>query len=219
MLLWSVKGGSGTSVVAASLSIINSRHRPTLLVDLAGDQPAILGSARPHLGLDDWLVRRSPGEFDDLLVAANDNLQIAWRTSDSDFRHETAAWTRLARLLEQRHTDGTDIVVDAGLAPVAAPLLEACSTHHLVIRPCYLALRRAVDLTSKPDSVIVVDERDRALRPRDVESVLKTQVAAEVPHTVDIARRVDSGLLNSRLPHNLFAALVPLTNHPTVAPT
>ena len=44
-LCWAAKGGSGTTVVAASTALAN-RH-PTLLVDLDRDQPLVLGIAEP----------------------------------------------------------------------------------------------------------------------------------------------------------------------------
>ncbi|MBA2624197.1 MAG: hypothetical protein H0U89_01090, partial [Acidimicrobiia bacterium] len=55
---WSVKGGSGTTVVAAALAVVLGREAPggSLLADLAGDVPAVLGMVDPPgPGLDDWL--------------------------------------------------------------------------------------------------------------------------------------------------------------------
>jgi hypothetical protein len=46
-LCWSAKGGSGTTVVSAALSLVLSHRRPALLVDLAGDAPAALGMPNP----------------------------------------------------------------------------------------------------------------------------------------------------------------------------
>ena len=55
--LWSVKGGSGTSVVSAGLAtLLTQRGREVLLVDLAGDQPALLGIPEPTgPGVGDWM--------------------------------------------------------------------------------------------------------------------------------------------------------------------
>ena len=55
---WSPKGGSGTSVVAAALAVQTAAAgRECLLVDLAGDQPAILGlPSTDGQGLTDWLT-------------------------------------------------------------------------------------------------------------------------------------------------------------------
>src|SRR5258706_6968494 len=55
---WSAKGGSGVTVVAASLGAVLAGARgPTLLVDLDGDLPPALGlpdGDRPGVG--DWLA-------------------------------------------------------------------------------------------------------------------------------------------------------------------
>ena len=58
---WSVKGGVGTSVVAAATAIrLASEDRETTLVDLAGDQPALLGmiagAAPSEPGIGDWVA-------------------------------------------------------------------------------------------------------------------------------------------------------------------
>src|SRR3954454_3815411 len=53
---WSPKGGSGTSVITATAGLVLAREAPTRIVDLAGDQPAVLGLAHdPAPGLHDWL--------------------------------------------------------------------------------------------------------------------------------------------------------------------
>jgi len=44
-LCWAAKGGSGTTVVTTTLALESTR--PALLVDLAGDIPAVLGMAEP----------------------------------------------------------------------------------------------------------------------------------------------------------------------------
>nr|MBO2501138.1 hypothetical protein [Thermoanaerobacterales bacterium] len=46
---WSVKGGVGTSVVAASLALLLARDAApgAVLADLAGDAPAVLGLPEP----------------------------------------------------------------------------------------------------------------------------------------------------------------------------
>ncbi len=54
-MLWSVKGGAGVSVVAAALAQRCALDGPTVLVDLAGDQPAVLGLADPGPGVTEWL--------------------------------------------------------------------------------------------------------------------------------------------------------------------
>ena len=44
---WSVKGGSGTTVIATSLALLFAKRQGALLVDLAGDVPAALGLPDP----------------------------------------------------------------------------------------------------------------------------------------------------------------------------
>src|SRR5260221_3931808 len=58
---WSPKGGSGTSVVAAAAALVLARETDARIIDLAGDQPAVLGLAHdPVPGLADWM-RAGPG--------------------------------------------------------------------------------------------------------------------------------------------------------------
>ena len=54
---WSVKGGSGTTVVAASLALaVATSGQDALLVDMSGDLPATLGIPDPDgAGVGDWL--------------------------------------------------------------------------------------------------------------------------------------------------------------------
>ena len=55
--LWSPKGGSGTSVIAVTTALVLARETDgARLVDLDGDQPAVLGLADdPRTGVGDWL--------------------------------------------------------------------------------------------------------------------------------------------------------------------
>ena len=53
---WSPKGGSGTTVVAASLGLeLAAFGWSVVLVDLGGDLPALLGVEASQEGLGDWL--------------------------------------------------------------------------------------------------------------------------------------------------------------------
>jgi hypothetical protein len=69
-----------------------------------------------------------------------------------------------------------------------------------VLRPCYLALRRALDTPIRPTGIVLVNEPGRSLQRRDVEDVLGVPVWAEVPLDPSVARAVDAGLLGARLP-------------------
>ena len=76
----SPKGGVGTSVVAAALALRHAHAgHPTVLVDLAGDQPDLLGVApSSSLGIGDWAAGG-----DDVPVEALTALEVevgrAWR--------------------------------------------------------------------------------------------------------------------------------------------
>ncbi len=206
-ILSSPKGGTGTSVVAASLAIVSSSSSPTLLVDLAGDQAAILGLPQPPIGLSDWANGMTYREFDEIISLCHDNLYLA-PTGTFDFETLNAnAWDKLLRALSLKHSEGYNIIVDLGRADIPLALRKIVDTCYLVTRPCYLALRRAVDLETAFSGVIVVNEPDRVLTSRDVESVLKLKCVAEIPYTSEISRRVDSGLLKSRLPMALQSVL------------
>ena len=206
-ILSSPKGGSGTSVVAASLAIVSSSSSPTLLVDLAGDQAAILGMPEPPIGLSDWANGMTYREFDEIVSLCHDNLYLA-PTGTFDFETLNAnAWDKLLRALSLKHSEGCNIIVDLGRADIPLALRKIVDTCYLVTRPCYLALRRAVDLETAFSGVIVVNEPDRVLTSRDVESVLKLKCVAEIPYTSEISRRVDSGLLKSRVPMTLQSVL------------
>ena len=206
-ILSSPKGGSGTSVVAASLAIVSSSSSPTLLVDLAGDQAAILGLPQPPIGLSDWANGMTYREFDEIISLCHDNLYLA-PTGTFDFETLNAnAWDKFLRALSLKHSEGYNIIVDLGRADIPLALRKIVDTCYLVTRPCYLALRRAVDLETAFSGVIVVNEPDRVLTSRDVESVLKLKCVAEIPYTSEISRRVDSGLLKSRLPMALQSVL------------
>ena len=69
----SPKGGVGTSVVAAALALRHAQAgHPTVLVDLAGDQPDLLGVApSSSLGIGDWAERG-----DDVPVEALTALEV-----------------------------------------------------------------------------------------------------------------------------------------------
>ena len=76
----SPKGGVGTSVVAAALALRHAQAgHPTVLVDLAGDQPDLLGVApSSSFGIGDWAERG-----DDVPVEALTALEVeagrAWQ--------------------------------------------------------------------------------------------------------------------------------------------
>ncbi|HEY5664515.1 MAG TPA: hypothetical protein VIS05_10820 [Ilumatobacter sp.] len=200
-LCWAAKGGSGTTVVAAALAL--SATEPTLLVDLDGDQPAVLGSAPPDgPGVRDW-VRSDAGpsriaalEVD---VAPHVRLLPAGRPGPG----EPGRWSELARWLQRQQRP---VVIDAGGHP-PAEVFEAADRRWLVTRACYLALRAAVAQPLRPTGVVLVDEPGRALDRADVEACLGAPVVATTLCDPAIARAVDAGLLAARLPSGLRRVL------------
>jgi len=210
---WSVKGGSGTTVVSAALALaVAATGTDVLLVDLAGDLAAALGVPEPDgPGVGDWLAA-DPGVGGDALtrleVDAGPNLALVPMGSavpDAPARSE-----ELAAVLA---TDGRTIVVDCGSTPSPTSLaLAGCAgLSLLVLRPCYLALRRALKAPVEASGVVLVGEPQRALQQADVEDVLGVRVRGAIPWRPAIATAVDAGLLGRRLPSALERGLRDLT--------
>jgi MinD-like ATPase involved in chromosome partitioning or flagellar assembly len=200
---WSVKGGSGTTVVSAALALVLSRTRSALLVDLAGDAPAALGLAEPcGPGVLDWLASPTADHaaLAHLAVPVTDTLHLLPRG------HDGAAAPRWGDLAAALAAVG-DVVVDAGTGLPPGELLAAATQSLLVTRPCYLALRRAVAAGVQPTGIVVLEEPGRALNCRDIERALGAPVVAELAYDPAVARAVDAGLLASRLPRTLAHSL------------
>jgi hypothetical protein len=208
---WSVKGGSGTTVVAASLGLLAaSAPGGALLVDLAGDLPAALGLPQPSgPGVRDWLTADAGVEADaieHLSEPATPGLRVV--PAGADGADRTPARARVELLARTLVEQDAEAIVDLGVPkPSWQPLLARADTSLLVIRPCYLALRRATTLTARPTGIILVREPGRALGRREVEDVTGVRVLAEVDVEPSIARAVDAGLLASRLPRGLSRPL------------
>jgi hypothetical protein len=214
--LWSPKGGSGTSVVAAACAIVLAADRGARLVDLDGDQAAVLGlsssalvpgpRARGPQGVRDWLVA-GPGAPGDALarLAVDAGAGLVLLPPGSASRTGSgAAGAALGVVLQE---SGAVVVADCGRADdeAARALVEVSDLSVVVIRPCYLALRSAAadDLVRSASGVVVVEEPGRALGAREVADVLGVPVLATVPVRASIARVVDAGVLVARLPDTL----------------
>ncbi len=76
----------------------------------------------------------------------------------------------------------------------------------LVVRPCYLSLRQAVNLGVAAAGVVMVAEPGRALDAHDIAALLGLPVIATIPVRAEIARAVDAGVLADRLPEPLATA-------------
>ena len=208
---WSPKGGSGTSVIAAAAALVLAREGPARLADLDGDQPAIFGlAADPEQGLRDWLLTgpEAPTDaLDRLAVDAGRGLAML-AAGEGDLGLASAeAGAALGVALQ---TDPRSTVVDVGVlgrgrSPALHALVEVADASVIVVRGCYLALRRAVrlDLTANATGAVFVDEGGRALGAHDVANVLGVPVLATVSLRATTARAIDAGVLPTRLPDAL----------------
>jgi hypothetical protein len=215
---WSLKGGSGTTVVTVALaSLLARRHTGgAVVVDLAGDVPAVLG--RDDLGgpgVAEWLAAGqavAPDGWSRLEAPVSDRLAVVPRG-----RGLLVGGERAAVLAGVLAAGGRPAIVDCGVLPPldttidgagAGHVFAARATHSwLVIRPCYLALRRCVALPLRPSGVIVLRERARSFGARDIEEAIGAPVIAEVPVDAAVARAVDAGLLARSVPRGMARAL------------
>jgi len=216
---WSPKGGSGTTVVACALAAALARSASgaapgALLADLSGDAAAVLGVADPAgPGLAGWLAAGpdvGAGALARLEIEAGAGLALlAWKPPAADGR---PAPGRAEALLDALSADRRPVVADCGGAGSGPGLVLAAGAEVslLVLRPCYLALRRALAAPVRPSGVVLVTEAGRALGRRDVEEVLGVPVRAEIVVDDAVARAVDAGLLGRRLPRSLERALRPI---------
>lgn len=92
-------------------------------------------------------------------------------------------------------TTPTTTVIDQGTTPPVS--LEPGDQAFLVIRPCYLGLRRALAQGCRPDGIILLTEKERSLGVRDVEEVLGVKVVSTIAVEPRMARAIDAGLLSS----------------------
>jgi hypothetical protein len=210
---WSPKGGSGTSVVTAAAALVVARTMPARLVDLDGDQPAVLGLGRePAQGLRDWLRAgpQAPTEaLEHLAVPVAPGLDLlpaGEAAPDAGVPPEAGAALAVALDVDPRPAlcdlGRLDTQAHEAFAEVAGPSV-------VVVRGCYLALRRAVNHPAIRDTegAIFVDEHGRSLGARDVEDVLGIPVLATITTRTSTARAVDAGILPARLPESLARPL------------
>ena len=213
IVCWSVKGGSGTTVVAAALALVLAQRLDVgaRLIDLSGDTPSALGMSEPASeGIAEWLSATDhPGAdaLNNLMLPVTAHLGVIPRGRNIIVPSLVNS-DRLRDLAHAVAQSPMPTVVDAGSGLATIPIIEHATRSLLIIRPCYLALRRASLLTTKPHGVIVITEPGRALGVHDVESVVGAPVLAEIPFDPAIARAVDAGLLAGRVPSLLAKHLV-----------
>jgi len=206
-MLWSIcssKGGSGVSVIAAALAVESAHACDVLLVDLGGDLAEILGIEASELGLSDW-IRSEAGvdSIENLVQSVRPGLQLLEMGGPID----GSDVGRLSTLLPHLATYPL-VIFDVGVAnaePFSAQsvVLAASDRTTMVLRACYLSLRRAQRLNLPADDVIEVVEGGRALTTVDIEGALGRAVSARLAVDPKIARTVDAGLLIARRPRGL----------------
>lgn len=204
--VWSMKGGSGVTSVACLLAIAQAeRAEPTVIVDLDGDIPAVLGMAdSDEPGLADWYATpsRSSGTLARIRREVQPDLQAIVR-GHGDLVGEPGVL--LQALVELAQV----AIVDCGVlaSPIAAGVAAGATQRLIVTRPCYLALRSMRAMSVAPTGVVLVDERDRALGRTDVEAVVGAPVVAQVAVDPAIARAIDAGMTTARLPRSLVRSM------------
>ncbi len=205
---WSVKGGVGTSVVAAATAIrLASDDREATLVDLTGDQPALLGMVAGGVpsepGIGDWVAAGDGVAADAigrLLEDVAPGLRLLRQGTQPAFDSLDDGRRRLVLALEMLARIGP-VVVDAGLDPFEVRSdLTARHRPVCVLRSCYLALTRAQRVSGPYDRVVLVEEPGRALRTRDVASAVGASDIERVAWDPRVARSVDAGTIVSMLP-------------------
>ena len=205
IVCWSVKGGSGTTVVAAALALVLAQHHEAgaRLIDMSGDTPSALGMSEPASeGISEWLSATDhPGAeaLNNLMLPVTAHLGVIPRGRNI-IVPSLVNPDRLRDLALAITESDLPTIVDAGSGASTIPIIEYATRSLLIIRPCYLALRRASLLTTPPHGVIVITEPGRALGVHDIESVVGAPVLAEIPFDPAIARAVDAGLLAGRVP-------------------
>jgi hypothetical protein len=168
------------------------------IVDLAGDIPSALGIAEPSgEGVTNWLQQQHV-PIQSLQIPVTARVSLIPR-GDGPLMHHDLTTEHCNTLATELDTSNELTVVDAGSGYIPQ-LINNATTSLLVIRPCYLALRKAAHLSVKPHGIVLINEPGRSLGKRDVESVVGAPVLVELPLDPTIARCVDAGLLASRIP-------------------
>jgi hypothetical protein len=188
------------------------------LADLDGDQPAIFGlGADPELGLVDWLGAgpEAPTEaVDRLLVEVASGVALLPRGGTGRVLAPVPAAEAGAALAVVLGDGPVPTLVDCGTAddPATRAVVEVADVAIVVLRACYLGLRRAVHAPALACTVgaVLVEEPGRSLAARDVSDVLDVPGLARVPVKTVVARAVDAGVLATRLPDPLARAAAEL---------
>ena len=226
--VWSAKGGSGTSTVAALLARClaeNSRYG-AVLVDMCGDAADMVGAATapPAPGVADCLITPAGTEVD-----AGRQCQVETHSGLAVLRRGSGALTNPAgatRLAAQLGRYGPTVIIDAGCLwrpggdtaggsgagetpddiDVRASAVDGAAQSWLVTRPCLMSLRRAATAPSRPDGVVLVKEPHRPINARDVEAVIGAPVVLTIDVSAAIAAATSGGPTTAPIPRSVVRA-------------
>ncbi len=215
---WSPKGGVGTTVVVAALAADLAKRGEVLVVDLAGDLPALAGLPDPRYGVTDWLAaeHREPEGLRRLEMPTSTGVAIVAAGNAVSWTHDA-----VLELFALLGADDRPVIVDAGTIDVARsatdPTTElrrdatrAADRSIVCIRPCYLGLRRVGRSDLPIAGAVVIGEAGRALDAHDVEAVLGVEAVARVELDPAVAR-ANCGRGGAIAP--IFDAIVNATSH------
>ncbi len=207
-LCWAAKGGSGTTVVAAALALASTR--PSLLVDLDGEMPAVLGLPEPDRpGVAEWLASdTSPDHLAELLIDIGPRTWLLpWRAGALGFGRgddvvNAARWGTLGDWLHDWSNQwGCDVTVDVGTRIPPEPFASRASRvtpRHPPLLPLAATSR------ATPGAADRCDPRRRA-RARSSPSATSNTSSAygsrQSSASIRACRRaVDAGLLAASTP-------------------
>ena len=199
---WAAKGGSGTTVVTATLAL--SCPNTSLLIDLAGELPAMLGVERPAShGIADWLRSDAPpAALDDLAIEVDRTTRLIPRGTPPPSA-DSPRWSELVEWLAGR----LPVFVDAGTGVPPSGSSPAtcvrCSSRDPAISRCSGCRASATVPTASCSSMS--RGAPCAHSTSSVPPVLPS--SRRVSHDPAIQRAVDSGLLRGRLPRLLAREL------------
>lgn len=210
--VWSVKGGVGVSSVAAMMAVGSAeRAEPTVLVDLCGDQPTVMGHAHDpqQAGVSDWLgddfaARSAAAGLTEVMVPARPDLHYVARGSAALDESPAPLLVALRQLSQQ-------VVVDCGVLD-AQPgfrrsFVAGADASIVVLRQCFMTLRAMHSLDVSASGVVLVREQGRHLGRADVEAAAGAPIVAEIAFDSAISRSIDAGLARSRLPRRLVRTM------------
>ena len=201
--LWSAKGGAGVTSAAALLAIGQAeRAQSTVLVDLCGDLPTVLGTEEPvaDTGIADWLALESPTAA--MLARIEHEARLHLTCLSRGAGPIDGLVPHLRRVTRDRLA-----IIDCGVirdgSQAEAQVVADADQSLLVTRECFLHLRSVQLAPLRPSAVIVIKEPGRHLGRADVEAAAGAPVVAELAIDRSISGAIDSGLVQARLPRRL----------------